>query len=698
MGGIYTNNNINNTAGMIIEENIILHNSGELLGAPTPYSMAHGIYLDNTSHHVTVRNNTVAYVKGAAYFINAARPGHQIYDNTAFKSGKYEMVVNAPFTAPGMQVLRNILVNDSVGEYFLFATINSTKYKFSELGVFRNNYLVNPFNDTVVYMSYRQNNLGVNKPFTTYGWETAAPEVSGSSPSPLRYSSPATPADLIKFYFNRETSSQTFTLPAGLFIDAKNQAYCGSVTLDPFKSVVLFKKGDGVCVTPSACDIAVNFLVDSVRKDSVRVSWPAVAGSINYDVRYRPENDTLWKYANNLPDTSVILAGLKSDTYYRYQSRTSCYGSESSWQELAGFQTDDPGIVFINADTINCGPSTAFATVHNEADNKWTLQNSSGTGTLDKDFMRSSSVTENAPEITLTANGVLDTCGTYDIFLYYLSISGQPWKIKARLSTDTAFTIFDRTTPGAVLLADFTGTTASNRLFRAKLGTTSGSTGFAVVLDDVNSGTLSRSIFDGVGYLKTSRENPAAPDSLHNINVLPNSVSISWLDNSFNETAYLVERRGDTGYFSVIATLPAGSTSYLDTSFISTGTYTYRVYAVNGTCKSYYSNQLTINNEGSLRRAQSSKFNPDVKNSFNGSMAVYPNPFNDYITVNLNDRLSRHQIRVSNLYGQIIMSTIVPKQIGTIKIPTANYLSGIYVIEIISGETNVRSIFKIIKR
>jgi hypothetical protein len=57
---------------------------------------------------------------------------------------------------------------------------------------------------------------------------------------------------------------------------------------------------------------------------------------------------------------------------------------------------------------------------------------------------------------------------------------------------------------------------------------------------------------------------------------------ISWEDNADDETGFIVERKqGETGDFSVIATVDADETSYTDTDIINSDTYCYQIGAFN---------------------------------------------------------------------------------------------------------------------
>lgn len=61
------------------------------------------------------------------------------------------------------------------------------------------------------------------------------------------------------------------------------------------------------------------------------------------------------------------------------------------------------------------------------------------------------------------------------------------------------------------------------------------------------------------------------------------SVSLTWLDNATNETAYVIARssNGGVSWTTLAATLPAGTTSFRDNGLNAATTYTYRVQAKN---------------------------------------------------------------------------------------------------------------------
>ena len=74
------------------------------------------------------------------------------------------------------------------------------------------------------------------------------------------------------------------------------------------------------------------------------------------------------------------------------------------------------------------------------------------------------------------------------------------------------------------------------------------------------------------------------------------SVTVTWTDNATGEDGYTVDRKTGGGAYVQIASLPADSTSYTDTTVIGNTTYTYRVKAFNtipATSTSVESNAVT---------------------------------------------------------------------------------------------------------
>ncbi len=87
---------------------------------------------------------------------------------------------------------------------------------------------------------------------------------------------------------------------------------------------------------------------------------------------------------------------------------------------------------------------------------------------------------------------------------------------------------------------------------------------------------------------------PTLPGSLVATAVSATQISLTWVDNSNNETGFKIERKtGSGGTFSQIATSPAGTTSYSDTTVAPSTTYYYRMRSTNASGDSGYSNETS---------------------------------------------------------------------------------------------------------
>lgn len=86
---------------------------------------------------------------------------------------------------------------------------------------------------------------------------------------------------------------------------------------------------------------------------------------------------------------------------------------------------------------------------------------------------------------------------------------------------------------------------------------------------------------------------PAAPSALSGVAVSSSRIDLSWVDNAHDESGYRLER-ASTGDYAVVATLPAGATSFSHTGLESGQSYSYRVVAFNAAGNSGYSNAVLV--------------------------------------------------------------------------------------------------------
>nr|MBP9902247.1 fibronectin type III domain-containing protein [Verrucomicrobiota bacterium] len=82
---------------------------------------------------------------------------------------------------------------------------------------------------------------------------------------------------------------------------------------------------------------------------------------------------------------------------------------------------------------------------------------------------------------------------------------------------------------------------------------------------------------------------PIAPSALIAQVISGTTVQITWLDNSSNESGFVLQRSVDGTNFTTSATLPSNATAWVDTLPEPTVAYAYRVKAANSLGDSEYS-------------------------------------------------------------------------------------------------------------
>jgi hypothetical protein len=85
----------------------------------------------------------------------------------------------------------------------------------------------------------------------------------------------------------------------------------------------------------------------------------------------------------------------------------------------------------------------------------------------------------------------------------------------------------------------------------------------------------------------------AIPTNLTATATSPTQISVTWSDKAAGESGYKLERKIGSGSFVQIASLPANSSSYTDSSLTPQTTYAYRVKAFNTISESFYSNEAS---------------------------------------------------------------------------------------------------------
>jgi titin len=134
------------------------------------------------------------------------------------------------------------------------------------------------------------------------------------------------------------------------------------------------------------------------------------------------------------------------------------------------------------------------------------------------------------------------------------------------------FTQIDTVAVGSTSYFDVNGTSAS--YYRVYAFNDSGNSGYS---NTAFAGTLLSDV-------------PVAPTNLTASPLSSSQVEVAWSDNAQTETGYSIERSTDGTTFTLLATVGADATSFLDTGLTTQTTYWYRVQAFNAAGDSDYSN------------------------------------------------------------------------------------------------------------
>ena len=164
------------------------------------------------------------------------------------------------------------------------------------------------------------------------------------------------------------------------------------------------------------------------------------------------------------------------------------------------------------------------------------------------------------------------------------------------------------------------------------------------------------------------------------------TVCLTWKDNSFNETAFVIERKiGDslsTNTFNSIDTVAANETMYYDNSIENSDYYSYRIYAFNKDTLSGFSNTVSIEVITSLTQ---DKVLPSVYSLSQN----FPNPFNPSTKIEfVIPKVSKVSLKVYDILGReiarIVKGYLQPGKYE-VNFNGDNLSSGIYIYKLTAG-------------
>lgn len=233
-GGIYTH--YTHTA-LDISENIISDGGNGNEGSNLqPRLKTRSIYFDAKSDGMICHDNTVYNSGDAGIFLQTDTKNVKIYRNTIYDCDYNIYGISKTNVASDTtlhcrdSIYNNIIVNKNTGYSIRNKKINQL------MGYVDYNYYCMPYQKQPLF-------LKLEKSISYTQWVDSGLDIH-SVVAPYQLDSLTQPAkDNIRFLLNSTISNQTFSLGNIQYGDVKSNSYSGSVTLKPYSSLILIKKG-----------------------------------------------------------------------------------------------------------------------------------------------------------------------------------------------------------------------------------------------------------------------------------------------------------------------------------------------------------------------------------------------------------------------------------------------------------------------
>ena len=231
-GGIYTwnNGNVTNT-GMKILDNIVIGNSANGISSDNDADAC--IYLDDFSNGIEIAGNSLSGAEFGIFLHDA----HDVVvqGNTTFNNDKGVRLYGkvSPFYMNNITVLDNIVVAKASGQVAIhFDPLELIKSTFKS----SNNCYARPVSDTKTIAGYIRTPSFAGLSNTVSEWQAYSGQDANSTKSPQTVASESD----IRYEYNETNMTKTVSLSQPM-MDMRGVKYTGSITLQPYKSVVLIK-------------------------------------------------------------------------------------------------------------------------------------------------------------------------------------------------------------------------------------------------------------------------------------------------------------------------------------------------------------------------------------------------------------------------------------------------------------------------
>jgi len=268
-GGIYT---AGTHTSIVIDGNIILNSIGTNSGTPVSYLITEGIYLDEYANGITIQNNTIANCVASGIKLHKAHD-NVISNNTCYNNGVGIYLFNSVTgtTMVNNAISGNLFISKSATQYPFF--FESRLYNDISFGTANNNYYARPIDDNTTIRT--DNTSRTNR--TLAQWQAFSGHDANSHKSPQTIAS----ENDFQFEYNETTSAKTVTLSQPM-TDIKGTKYIGTITLQPYTSVVLMKDNNPI-LTDTTLPVIASFTIPTTSS-SPTISIATLSGTDNIGI------------------------------------------------------------------------------------------------------------------------------------------------------------------------------------------------------------------------------------------------------------------------------------------------------------------------------------------------------------------------------------------------------------------------------
>lgn len=261
VGAVYSWNPDTTThviASRIIDGNVCIQHAPTIEGIGTADPLHNGIYLDGSSKNTTITNNSVTGCPTDGIHIIGSG-SVTVRNNTSYANGNlvtytlpngsaiglYYFASATGETINNLNIKSNIFFGRNNNQFCFFYRNDNSNFNY---GASDSNYYARPILDNLVFRTVGNNFVNTDRNLAM--WQTfKVNQDINSKKSPVAI----TNVNQLLFLYDSTNTTTTISLPSGTWIDVTGTTYnTGSVTLQPYSSVVLINTGTNVAPTANA--------------------------------------------------------------------------------------------------------------------------------------------------------------------------------------------------------------------------------------------------------------------------------------------------------------------------------------------------------------------------------------------------------------------------------------------------------------